>query len=235
MKPSLPHRSGDQKPGDQKSRDHKRSMAFAMYWAARRNDVLLNAYLKYCMIDPIDLGGIPECLRFHPCLHHPSKQYSPAMLAPFSDVSGKFMAVQRIWMQPDGFGRADFTPDSMMLGAVAGGAIWLWPPTPHLIVTASVEDGLRVRRRHRTCGVWAVGSPANLVPLILPDMVSELTLHIPLKNSRLIDTITQSWRAQKPDLKISLIDTVEVDTVEVENIDDRADGSPRSSIQSEGA
>lgn len=233
-----------------KDRENKRKRAFEIYWAARKNDDFLRAYLKFCRINPNDLNGLPECIKFHPCLIHPCKRYALAMLAPFTDVSGKFLAVQRTWLQPDGFGRADFTPDRMMLGAVSGGAIRLYHATNHLIVTVRIEDGLRARQIDPARGVWAVGSPAALPTLILPEATELVTLYIPRgaeneeENARektgekigqdqersmiysqsFRENIVTAWRRQLPQIEIDITDrlTPSVEKTVVENIREEA-------------
>jgi hypothetical protein len=104
-------------------------------------------------------------LRYHPaCWHGPSAQALPAMVALVEGSWG--IAVHRTFLLPDGQGKADVTPNKMMLGATAGGAVRLIRGTGPLVVAEGIETALSL-----SCGtrsVWAALSSSGLGGVILP-------------------------------------------------------------------
>ena len=72
---------------------------------------------------------LPASLRFHPrCLRGKGELSLPALIAAITDpVSGEFLATHRIFLRPDGSGKADIPKEQqkMSLGPSGGGAVVL--------------------------------------------------------------------------------------------------------------
>lgn len=117
-------------------------------------------------------------LRFHPaCWHGPTARRWPALVALVEGCDG--FAVHRTYLRPDGGGKAPVTPAKAMLGATAGGAVWL-SGGPRLIVAEGIETALSLR-----CGlidgpaaVWAALSTSGLRALRLPARPGRLTIAV---------------------------------------------------------
>jgi hypothetical protein len=73
------------------------------------------------------LGRQPWALRFHPALwNEETQRHWPALVAAIVDPEGQLTAVHRIWLAPDGSGKAPLRDRKMTLGRYAGGVIRLW-------------------------------------------------------------------------------------------------------------
>jgi hypothetical protein len=121
--------------------------------------------------------ALPPTLRFHPdCWHGPSATRHPALVA---EVRGADLpAVHRTYLKPDGSWKADIKPQRAMLGATAGGAVWLADGPSRLVVAEGIETALSL-----LCGLledrvtlWAALSTSGLRGLRLPARPGRLTI-----------------------------------------------------------
>ena len=116
-------------------------------------------------------GMIPDTLRYHPqLLHTPTKTAWPAMVAAVMLWPGnQVIAVHRTYLARDGRGKAPITPNKMMLGSVAGGAVRFGTPSNTLVVAEGIETALSA---HYVTGlpVWAALSASNMKALVLPPL-----------------------------------------------------------------
>lgn len=112
---------------------------------------------------PCELGYHPECW------HSPTARRLPAMLALIE--GGDRQAVHRTYLTHNGNGKADLSPNKMMLGAAAGGAVRLIEAQGPLVVAEGIETALSL-----ACGllrkgvsIWAALSTSGMVGIRLPD------------------------------------------------------------------
>jgi phage/plasmid primase-like uncharacterized protein len=111
---------------------------------------------------------IPASLRFVPALRHPLGVSRPAMLAavtrwPSDDV----VALHRTWLDPDTAGKAALSPNRMMLGPVAGGAVRLAACGERLAVSEGIETGL-LAQQATGIPTWAALSAGGMEAVMLP-------------------------------------------------------------------
>ena len=64
---------------------------------------------------------LPDVLRFHPALKHPTGAFLPTMVALITDGNNQPVAIHRTFLATDGFGKAAVEPRKMMLGPCRGG------------------------------------------------------------------------------------------------------------------
>lgn len=114
------------------------------------------------------LGPAPPDIRFAqlPC---DNLGRLPCLVAAIRNIAGDLAAIQRIWLTPDGKGKAMVANPKRSLGKVKGGAIRLGElnEASSLIVCEGPEDGLSLRQM--TGGaVWASGGTSFLPNMRLP-------------------------------------------------------------------
>jgi phage/plasmid primase-like uncharacterized protein len=120
---------------------------------------------------------LPETLRFHPsCWHGPTSKRWPAMVGAVQGAG--LPAMHRTYLRPDGSGKAALTPDKMMLGATAGGAVRLTDAHGPLVVAEGIETALSLASGllHAPATVWAALSTSGIRGLHLPPTASRLTI-----------------------------------------------------------
>jgi len=119
-------------------------------------------------IEGLRFGKLKNTLRFHgEVLHSPSGDYLPAIIAQIRGANGRALGIHRTYLRPDGSGKADVTPNKMMLGPSAGGAVRFGPDGPVIALAEGIETALSVARASRLT-VWATLSTSGLKGLILP-------------------------------------------------------------------
>jgi putative DNA primase/helicase len=106
---------------------------------------------------PPDLWPV---LRFLPDASHPSRVRLPAMVAAVRDVAGNLTAIHRTFLAPPGI-KAAIEPQRASLGAVAGGAVRLWPVAAELVVGEGIETSLAAAHLLHL-PAWAAVSAGNL-------------------------------------------------------------------------
>jgi hypothetical protein len=119
---------------------------------------------------------VPQTLRFHPGLKHPSGGIWPAMVAlVMSGHHGTPLAVHRTFLAQDGSGKAPIEPQKMMLGPCRGGAVRLGDPGRLLMVGEGIETCLAAMLASghpawaalSTSGLRTLGLPANIQDVIV--------------------------------------------------------------------
>lgn len=120
-------------------------------------------------------GVIPPSLRFLPgAWHAPSQTSCPAMIAGVYRLNNSEpVALHRTYLKSDGSGKADVTPNKMILGQVSGAGCPLVNPMEVLAVTEGIETGLSVCQK-TGLPVWSALSAAGLQNLILPPAVKQV-------------------------------------------------------------
>lgn len=117
---------------------------------------------------------VPDAVRFHPRLKHPSGGTWPGMVALVTrGHEGKPLAIHRTFLARHGIGKALVTPQRMMLGPCRGGAVRLAAPTRKLMVGEGIETCLAAMQATRL-PAWAALSTSGLRALQLPTEISEV-------------------------------------------------------------
>ena len=118
---------------------------------------------------------IPESLRYHPkVFHSESKSSYPAILQAVCRYPDKKpVAVQRVFIKPDGTAKAPVEPNKKMLGPVRGGAVRLGKIDDKLLVGEGVESALSAQQ---IFGIpaWAALSASNFKTLNLPAHIGDI-------------------------------------------------------------
>jgi len=117
---------------------------------------------------------MPDVLRFHPQLRHPTDEVWPAMIALVEQVASAFgAAILRTYLARDGHGKAPVEPSKMMLGRCSGGAVRLAPASDCLLVGEGIETCLSAMQE-TGLPAWAALSTSGLKALDLPTAVKEV-------------------------------------------------------------
>ena len=119
---------------------------------------------------------VPDALRFHAGLKHPSGNLWPAMVGLVSKgVDETPIAIHRTFLARDGVGKAPVDPQKMMLGPCRCGAVRLGRPRDLLLVGEGIETCLAamVATGHPA---WAALSTSGLRALDLPKDVCDVVI-----------------------------------------------------------
>ena len=118
--------------------------------------------------------SLPQTIRFHAGLKHPSGGIWPAMVALVTrGVDDVPLAIHRTFLARDGSGKAPVDPQKMMLGPCRGGAVRLAPAGDVLMVGEGIETCLAAMQA-RGHPAWAALSTSGLLALDLPDDVRDV-------------------------------------------------------------
>ncbi len=120
--------------------------------------------------------SISSSLRFHPSLKHgPTGLLLPAMVAGVQAPDGKFAAVHRTFLLPDGRGKARVSNPKLGLGPFTGNAVRLAPATEILGLAEGIETGLSCQQMYGD-PIWcACGS--NMAGIGIPDRVKRVIIY----------------------------------------------------------
>jgi hypothetical protein len=122
----------------------------------------------------LELPSMPV-LRWAPrCWNRETGRELPAMLARVDSADGKFTAVHRTWLMPDGSGKAALSEPKCSLGPTRGGAVRLAPLGPVLAVAEGIETALTAILVGKPA--WAALSASSIERLVLPREVVEVTI-----------------------------------------------------------
>jgi Toprim domain len=118
---------------------------------------------------------LPPTLRFAPALRHfPTGAWLPALLAAISGPDGQVTAVQRIYLRPDGLGKAGVSEPKRSLGRMRHGACRLAPAERELGLAEGVETGFSAMELHGI-PVWAACG-SRMDAIAIPDAVERLVI-----------------------------------------------------------
>jgi putative DNA primase/helicase len=120
----------------------------------------------------IDLP-LPDALRFHGGLKHPSGGIWPTMVTLVTNGAGAPVAIHRTYLARDGGGKAPIDPQKMMLGPCRGGAVRLAAPGDVLMVGEGVETCLAAMQGSGH-PAWAALSTSGLRSLDLPTDIRDV-------------------------------------------------------------
>jgi putative DNA primase/helicase len=117
---------------------------------------------------------LPDTLRFHAGLKHPSGGVWPTMVALVTNgADGTLVAIHRTYLACDGRGKAPIDPQKMMLGPCRGGAVRLAEPGDVLMVGEGIETCLAAMQAS-SHPVWAALSTSGLRSLDLPTDIRDV-------------------------------------------------------------
>jgi putative DNA primase/helicase len=117
---------------------------------------------------------IPNGLRSHGALKHPSGNCWPAMVALVTNgADGTPIAIHRTFLARDGRGKASVDPQKMMLGPCRGGAVRFAEPDEVVMVGEGIETCLAAMQATGT-PAWAALSTSGLRTLNLPNAVRDV-------------------------------------------------------------
>ena len=132
-------------------------------------------------------GRVPAEFRLHPALPYfdPGQNGQPvhigefpAILAPIQSVNGKWLSIHRIYLDPNGPGKAAVSsPKKMMTpeeaGGTKGGAIRIGKAGAKLVLTEGVETAIAISEA-TSLPAWSCISAGGLEAIRLPATVEEV-------------------------------------------------------------
>lgn len=100
----------------------------------------------------------------------------PAVVGCCGNMGGRLTAVQRIFVRPDGSGKANMRRPKLTLGRNLGSALRLTPPAAEVIITEGVEDGLSILQECPDSAVWCGLGTAFLREIQFPPVVRSVVV-----------------------------------------------------------
>ena len=109
---------------------------------------------------------LPPTLRYSPALmHHPTETPLPTLIAAISGSDQKVTAVQRIYLRPDGSGKAAVVDPKLSLGRMRDGACRLAPAGRELGLAEGIETALSAQELYRIPTWAACGSRMDAIAI----------------------------------------------------------------------
>lgn len=126
----------------------------------------------------LEMDAYPPSLRFHPSLwHSASGMMFPCLVAGLQKVNGEFAGIWRIYLAPDGSGKAPVRRPKVGLGVASGAAVRLAPAGEHLGVGEGLESSMSAYLMNDgRIPVWAGLSTSGVAGMELPLDVERLTI-----------------------------------------------------------
>jgi putative DNA primase/helicase len=118
---------------------------------------------------------VPNRIRFHPHLRHPSDSRWPGMVAGITDAADRPVGVHRTFLARDGRGKAPVEPARLSLGPTSGSAVRLAPATAEILVGEGIETCLTAMQATGR-PAWAALSAGGLRALVLPPVVRSIVI-----------------------------------------------------------
>ena len=106
---------------------------------------LSGAAAQYLRSRGLDPAMADDQVRSHSGLPHPEGGVFSALVAKVSAPDGSFAGVWRIFVKPDGSGKAPVENPKLGLGAVAGGAVRIGGMAGEIGVAEGLENALACR------------------------------------------------------------------------------------------
>ena len=116
-------------------------------------------------------------LRFHPNLEHPEGGRHPALVAGVRNGADELVGVWRIYLAPNGMGKADVQCAKLGLGLVAGAAVQLGGIAPTIGIAEGVETALACRELYPRYPVWAGLSTSGVTSFIPPEGITRIIVY----------------------------------------------------------
>jgi putative DNA primase/helicase len=155
---------------DQDNSRRTRSALAIWQSAIPAEGTIVAAYLRSRGIDQ----PVPDALRFHSGLRHPSGGLWPAMVALVTNgADGMPLAIHRTYLAHESGEKAPIIPQKMMLGPCSGGAVRLALASDALMVGEGIESCLAAMQATGDVA-WAALSTSGLRSLDLPATVRDV-------------------------------------------------------------
>lgn len=103
-------------------------------------------------------------------------QTRPAMVGLCVNGRDELVAIQRIFLRPDGSGKANMRKPKLTLGRVRGSALRLGPVAPEVVITEGPEDGLTLLQGLPGASVWVALGTALMPEMELPPEVRSVVI-----------------------------------------------------------
>lgn len=129
---------------------------------------------RYLRSRGLDLP-LPESLRFARLRYGTKGREHPCLVAVVASREGRFMGIQRTYLNADGTGKLDVKKPKLSLGQVAKGAIRLAPAARSLVVCEGLEDGLTLAQEHGGA-VWVSAGASMLSRMLFPANVESVAI-----------------------------------------------------------
>ena len=100
----------------------------------------------------------------------------PALIGAVQAPGGAVTGIQRIFLEPDGQGKAAMPAPKRSLGHLVGGALRLGPPARELLICEGPEDALSLAQELPEQSVWCALGTGLWPQMVLPDVVETVTL-----------------------------------------------------------
>lgn len=168
---------------DVRDREERASAALRVWQGASPLQGVGLDYLRSRGIDPkYAEDGCDAQLCFYHGLAHPAGGVFPAIIARVCDVDNKLVGVWRIFLKPDGSGKAPVETPRLGLGNVKGGAVRIGGVWPEIGIAEGLENALAARQLvHMTTGkmipVWPTLSTSGMRGVILPPEIGKIRIY----------------------------------------------------------
>lgn len=143
-------------------------------WEASRpaRGTLAETYLRNRGI----FAAPPRSIRFHPGLYHPAaRRELPALIGALQSPAGRVTAVQRIYLRPDGKGKAAVESPKMTRGVMGQGMVRLARPGRVLGIAEGIETAMSAMAIF-SLPVWACLGASRIAGLDLPEIVEQVII-----------------------------------------------------------
>lgn len=132
---------------------------------------------KYLHYRQIFLKEAELSLKFHPRIKNAeTRKFLPAMLFKVEKAPNDgLVAIHRIYIRPDGKGKADVSNPKMALGSIKGAGIWFGEPDKMLAVIEGPENALAMRSRGVKFAVSTI-SAVNMPNITIPGYVETVLI-----------------------------------------------------------
>lgn len=100
----------------------------------------------------------------------------PAMVGLCVNGGGDLVAIQRIFLRPDGSGKAQIRKPKLTLGRIRGASLRLGPVASEVIITEGPEDGLSLMQELPDASVWVALGTALMPEIEMPPEVRSVVI-----------------------------------------------------------
>jgi putative DNA primase/helicase len=123
----------------------------------------------------ITISPPPSIRYLRYCYHRTTGLYLPAVITGIQNSSGNLTAIQRVYLRPDGLGKAQVTNPKLSLGPMGDGAVRLGRASETLGLCEGWETGLSVVQLYAV-PVWAAVGAGRMHRVYVPDSVRRLII-----------------------------------------------------------
>ncbi len=118
----------------------------------------------------------PRSIRYlQYCYHRKAGLCLPAAIAGIQNSAGILTSIQRVYLRPDGLGKADVADQKLCLGSMGDGAVRLGPSSETIGLCEGWETGLSVIQLY-ALPVWAALGAGRMHRVYVPASVRQLII-----------------------------------------------------------